>query len=131
MEEIIVPLGQKERFCKILSDEYPVIIRESSRQSQQQEELSILLNIAKGYELGIGLQKSLPQALVTYMKAAEKGCADAAYHLGEWYRDGKNVPQDEPKALDYFQQAAKSGFAKAAEQVNALKQSIAARKEEE
>ncbi len=124
LKEIIVPRGQKACFehIKDLKDKFG---------ERDNEELTVLFNLGKAYELGIGVTQSFAQAILYYVQAAEKGCTEAAFHLGEWYRDGKNVPQDEPKALDYFQQAAKSGFAKAAEQVNALKQSIAARKEEE
>ena len=127
LKEIIVPRGQKARFEQMggLKDLKDKIVERDN------EELTVLFNIGKAYELGIGVTQSSAQAILYYVQAAEKGCTEAAFHLGEWYRDGKNVPQDEPKALDYFQQAAKSGFAKAAEQVNALKQSIAERKEEE
>ena len=106
VKEICVPKGQKARFARMeeLKELAALIVERDN------EELSILLHIAKGYELGIGLQKSLPQALVIDMQAAEKGCSEAAYHLGEWYEHGEHVPQDLPKALEYFQQAAKSGF---------------------
>ena len=109
LKEISVPNGQKARFAQMegLKGLANLIVERDN------EELTILLNIAKGYELGIGMQKSLPQALVTFMQAAEKGCAEAAYHLGEWYEQGEHVPQDLFKAIEYFQQAAKSGFSDA------------------
>ena len=127
LKEICVPKGQKARFAQMegLKRWTDIIVERDN------EELSILLNIAKGYELGIGLQKSLPQALVTYMQAAEKGCAEAAYHLGEWYEHGKHVPQDLTKALEYFQQAAKSGFTDAQSRADKVQKIIEEKMAEE
>lgn len=126
IQEICIPKGQKARFLQMGLKEYEDIIVE-----RDNEELTVLFNLGKAYELGIGVTQSSAQAILYYIQAAEKGSNEAAFHLGEWYRDGKKVPRDEQKALTYFLQAAKSGFAKAAEQVSAIEQSIAIQKEEE
>ena len=120
LKEICVPKGQKSRFAQMegLKRWIDIIVERDN------EELSILLHIAKGYELGIGMPKSLPQALVIYMQVAEKGCAEAAYHLGEWYEQGEYVPQDLLKALEYFKQAAKSGFKDAQSRADKMQNTI-------
>ena len=127
LKEICVPKGQKAKFAQMdgLKDLARYIIERDN------EELTILLNIAKGYEFGIGLQKSLPQAIITYIQAAEKGCAEAAYHLGEWYAKGEHVPQDLPKALEFFQQSAKSGFSDAQERADKIQNDIDEKNAEE
>lgn len=127
LKEICVPKGQKARFAQMdgLKKLVHLIVERDNK------ELTILLNIAKGYEIGIGVQKSLPQALITYMQAAEKGCAEAAYHLGEWYEQGEHVPQDLLKALEYFQQASKSGFSDAQTRADRVQNTIDEKKAEE
>lgn len=69
------------------------------------EEYTILLNIAKGYEHGIGITKNLAQAVLLYSQAANQGCAEAAYHLGELYEKGKGLPLDYQQAIDWYAKA--------------------------
>ena len=120
LQEIIVPKGQKGRFSLMrgLNGVEDKIIERDN------EELTILINLAKAYEKGIGVSQSIAQALITYIQAAEKGSAEAAYHMGEWYWKGKNVPIDKQKALAYFQQAAKSGFLDAQQQAEEIQNEI-------
>ena len=103
LREIIVPHGQKARFAQMdgLKELKDKIVERDN------EEITVLFNLGKAYELGIGVTQSSAQAILYFIQAAEKGSNEAAFHLGEWYRDGKNVPRDEQKALTYFLQAAK------------------------
>lgn len=100
LQIIRVPKGKKEEYCKLGLEPYRDLIQEP-----QEEEYTILLNIAKGYELGIGMPKNLAQAVLLYNQAVEKGCAEAAYHLGELYEMGENLPQDYHQAIDWYTKA--------------------------
>ena len=111
LETIIIPYGQKERFIQmdgLKGLEHKIV-------EKDYEKITVLYNLAKANEFGIGLPQNIPNALVAYMEAAEKGSPDAAYRLGEWYRDGNHVTRDLRKAAAYFQEAAKGGFKNAAE----------------
>lgn len=107
LQQIYVPEGQKEHFIQKNNINYIVdkIIE------YDDEELTILSNLAKAYEKGIGAQQSFLQASLIYAQAAEKGSAESAFRLAEWYNEGEVIPRDLNKALAYFQQAAKSGYA--------------------
>jgi hypothetical protein len=100
LKEICIPKGKREKFLQIGLEEYKDMIVE-----RDDEEVLILLNIAKGYELGIGMAKNLAQAVLIYSQAAEKGCAEAAYHLGELYEKGEGLPQDYQRAVDWYTRA--------------------------
>ena len=100
LKEISIPKGKRAKFLEIGLEKYNDKIVESN-----DEEVSILLNIAKGYELGIGMAKNLAQAVLIYNQAAEKGCAEAAYHLGELYEKGEGLPQDYQRAVDWYTKA--------------------------
>ena len=100
LQIIRVPRGKKEEYCKLGLEPYRDLIQEP-----QEEEYTILLNIAKGYELGIGMAKNLPQAVLLYNQAADKGCAEAAYHLGELYEKGEGLPLDYQQAIVWYTKA--------------------------
>ena len=100
LQVIRVPQGKKEEYCKLGLEPYRACIYET-----QDEEYTILLNIAKGYEMGIGMTKNLAQAVLIYNQAADKGCAEAAYHLGELYENGKELPQDYHHAIGWYSKA--------------------------
>ena len=119
LKEVCIPYGQRARFMEMGLESFADIIVE-----RDNEELTILFNLAKAYEFGVGISQSIPQALVIYIQAAEKGSAEAAYHLGKWYEEGEYVPQDLPKALEYFLQAAKSGFFNAQKQAERVQTTI-------
>ena len=111
LQTIIVPAGKKEIYCKLGLENLRRCIVEKQDTAESipnthQEEYIILLNIAKGYELGIGVMKNLAQAVLCYSQAAEKGCAEAAYHLGELYETGKGLPLNYSLAIDWYTKAA-------------------------
>ena len=101
LHTIRVPQGMTDKFCQMGLESWRDKIVEP-----RQEEYTILLNIARGYELGIGMACNLAQAVLCYAQAADKGCAEAAYHLGELYAEGKGLPQDYQQAADWFGKAA-------------------------
>lgn len=119
LRSIIVPQGQKARFLQMGLKEYEDIIVE-----RDNEELTILLNLAKAYELGIGVAKNMAQSVLYYTQAAEKGSAEAAYRLAEWYQNDEVLPLDLNKALDLYQQAAKSGYKDAQGKAQKIQQKI-------
>ena len=100
LQVIRVPKGKKEEYCKLGLEPYRDLIHEP-----QEEEYTILLNIAKGYEMGIGMKKNLAQAVLIYSQAADKGCAEAAFHLGELYEQGDGLPQDYQQAIEWYTKA--------------------------
>ncbi|MCI5681128.1 MAG: leucine-rich repeat protein, partial [Bacteroidales bacterium] len=101
LHTIRVPQGMTDKFCQMGLESWRDKIVEP-----RQKEYTILLNIARGYELGIGMARNLAQAVLCYAQAADKGCAEAAYHLGELYAEGKGLPQDYQQAADWFGKAA-------------------------
>ena len=107
LQTIRIPMNKKEEFCKLGLEPYREYIEELKEivPEELQQEVNILLNIAKGYELGIGMAKNLAQAVLIYSQAAEKGCAEAAYHLGELYEKGEGLPQDYQRAVDWYTKA--------------------------
>lgn len=107
LQSIRVPMNKKEEFCKLGLEPYREYIEEIEEivPEELQQEVNILLNIAKGYELGIRMAKNLAQAVLIYSQAAEKGCAEAAYHLGELYEKGEGLPQDYQCAIDWYTKA--------------------------
>ncbi len=119
LKEICIPKGQKARFLQMGLKEYEDIIVE-----RDNEELTILLNLAKAYEFGIGVSQNIAQAVLIYTQAAAKGCAEAAYRLAEWYQNGEVLPLDLNKALDLYKQAAKSGNKDAEEKAQKIQQKI-------
>ena len=100
LQTIRVPQGMTDTFCKMGLEPWRDKIVEP-----RMEEYTILLNIARGYEFGIGMARNLAQAALCYVQAADKGCAEAAYHLGELYEEGKALPQDYQQAADWFAKA--------------------------
>ena len=67
------PMNKKEEYCKLGLEPYRQYIEEIKEivPEELQQEMNILLNIARGYELGIGMVKNLPQAVLTYSQATE------------------------------------------------------------
>ena len=126
LTEIIVPNGQKARFAQMegLKELSNLIVERDN------EELTILTNLAKAYEKGIGVNMSISQAFLIHTQAAEKGSAESAYRLAEWYYEGKVIPCDLNKALAYFQQAAKTGYLDADNKVIEVQEYIVKEKQQ-
>ena len=61
------------------------------------------------YELGIGVDKDLAEAVKWYKKAAEKGNTDAMCSLGSSYRIGHGVDKDPAEAVKWYKKAAEKG----------------------
>jgi TPR repeat protein len=65
-------------------------------------------------------------ALREWTPLAEQGHASAQYNLGQMYREGEGVPQDDKTAAKWYTLAAEQGHVKAQEQVEILEAKIAA-----
>jgi len=62
------------------------------------------------YEHGLGVPRSLNDALVWYRKAAEGGLPAAQYNLGTFHYRGQGVAQDTELACKWFESAANAGY---------------------
>ena len=56
-----------------------------------------------------GVPQNDAEAVAQYLKAAEKGNADAQIHLGDWYRHGRG--EDYAEAVRWYRKAADQGYA--------------------
>ncbi len=54
-------------------------------------------------------RKMYKKAVHWYTKSAEQGDAEAQYHLGVMYKNGRGVPQDHEKAIKWFTKSAEQG----------------------
>ena len=115
LEEIRIPKGTMKEFSKMqvlghysdLLVEYEEEIKEDANDKEEEvkedfndkkgeipeeyvapesEELTILVNLAKAYELGIGVEKDRNKAMQYYKQAAEKGSIIAAKKMAEIYQ---------------------------------------------
>jgi len=120
LRQIYVSKGQVDRFLRNTHLYYlsNIIIE------RDDEELTILSNLATAYERGIGVQQDYLQASLFYAKIAEKGNVKAAYKLAEWYSEGRVIPRDLNKALEYFQQAARAWYMDAYDKVIEIEEQI-------
>jgi hypothetical protein len=59
--------------------------------------------------LGSGSIQDIPAALTLFKAAADQGNAEAQYHLGVMYFDGRGVESKHSTALQYFSLAANQG----------------------
>ena len=67
-------------------------------------------HLAGLYSQGImGLPQDWAKANELYVKAGERGCADAHYNLGIMYSNGRGVEIDKKKAKHYWELAAMNG----------------------
>ena len=60
------------------------------------------------------IEVNYKEALNWFLKAADKGYAEAAHYIGNMYLDGKGVDKNYGNALLWWQKAEKSGFRQAA-----------------
>ena len=63
----------------------------------------------KYYYGGLGLQKDMRKASKLFTEAAELGSIEALAHLGDSYRLGNGVQQDEAKGAEYYKKGAMKG----------------------
>ena len=70
-----------------------------------------LCKLGDCYAFGIGTEQNIQKALYNYMSAAELGNRQAAYRIGEYYRDGVHLPKNPAAAFHFFSIAAKGGHA--------------------
>ena len=120
LQKICVSKGEKARFLEMkgLKGRAALLVECNN------EEMAILLNLAKAYLLGIGVSQDITQATQYYIQAAEKGSDEAAYLLAEWYANGVNLTQDINKALQYYEQAAQSSYKDASNQAEQLQRKL-------
>lgn len=83
-------------------------------------DLVFQVELAKIYENGTGVSKSVKEAAKWYVKAAEQGNLDAQLALGAIYFRGQSVPKDSREAAKYYMMAATQGNATAQCQVARL-----------
>ena len=79
----------------------------------EQNDSDCMYSLGHLYEKGLGVEKSLSQAIELYHKACEDKddiSEQAAYRLGYAYYDGEGVKQNKATALEYFQKAYDNGY---------------------
>jgi TPR repeat protein len=76
-------------------------------------DINAQFEVALLYANGLGVTKSLEQALVWTQAAADKGHVAAQYLLGRTYQQGLGVGKDPQRALVWYQKAAEAGNEKA------------------
>lgn len=76
------------------------------------------------YETGRGTKKDYMKAMEWYLKAADKGDADAPYHLGHLYEKGLGVKQNDEKALKWYQKAAERNSESGIKAMKALQRKV-------
>lgn len=82
----------------------PVAAREWARRSAEQGDSGGLLNYGDALMRGVGGARD-GRGLALVEKAAGMGHADAAFTLGEYYRDGQYLPRDVAQARQWFLKA--------------------------
>ncbi|MGN0186418.1 MAG: leucine-rich repeat protein, partial [Paludibacteraceae bacterium] len=117
LETIFVPAGQKARFVAMGLPAAKIVERDN-------EKLKQLLTLAQVYEAGVIEPKDMAKAVRYYEGAIEEGSAEAAYHLGELYRNGKEVAADLQLAVNYFGKAAEKHYKDAAQQLAACREAL-------
>jgi len=70
-----------------------------------------LLILACGYWIGLHVPQNFTVAAKLFRKAAERGNAEAQWHLGEMYAAGQGMPCDDVEAAKWFLMAADNGDA--------------------
>jgi len=79
--------------------------------------VEVCLTIASLYEEGKLVKKNMEQAFDFYIRASDLGNTDAAFHLGDLYRnDQLGVKKDLKKSLHYYKRASDLGSVEAAYQ---------------
>jgi DNA polymerase III epsilon subunit-like protein len=89
-------------------------------QEEKEDETVALLKLAEAYAFA----KDYTQSVLYYTQAADKGSAEAAYQLAEWYANGENIAKDNEKALQYYQMAAKTAYKDAVQKVKQIQDII-------
>ena len=72
------------------------------------------------YSNGKGVQRSDPESVVWYRKAADQGFAKAQYNLGTMFENGKGVQQNDSEAVRWYRKAADQGLADAQIQLDLM-----------
>ena len=62
------------------------------------------------FDNGMGVRKSVVEAMRWYRRAADAGVPEAQYNLAFGYRDGAGVRQDAKRAVRYYRMAATQGY---------------------
>lgn len=81
-----------------------------------------VLELAKCFERGIGVEKSARKAFLLFAAAAHQGKVEAMRHLGSMYHKGNGTAVNLHKAARWLQRAAEGGDAKAMSALAALPQ---------
>ena len=68
-------------------------------------------NLARLYELGLGVPRNHAEAFRLYKAAADQGLVASMQAVGGFYYDGTGVPQNYGEALKWYRKAAERGFA--------------------
>jgi TPR repeat protein len=84
------------------------------------EEPVAYFNVGTCYEVGLGTAPDQKKALDNFVKAADKGLAQAELKLASLYLNGQDVPLSIPMGMDYLTRAADQGFVQALMELGAI-----------
>ena len=99
------------RCTKVFSDGMIIV----TKLAESMRDLSNLGNYEEDVDPEYALGKELfdeekyDEAITWFLKASERGVADATYHLGLCFRDGLGVDKDADRSMEYFRLAAEQG----------------------
>src|SRR5215467_2931219 len=79
----------------------------------QRGHLQEQLEVARAFQLGLGVERDLAEAARWFHKAADRGDPEAQCQLGFLYRMGSGVLRDDREAFQWFQRAALENYAPA------------------
>ena len=77
--------------------------------------VSVSVATAQDFDKGLKAAQAgdFQTALQEWRPLAEQGYASAQYNLGQMYRNGQGVPQDDAEAVKWYRLAAEQGYANA------------------
>ncbi len=76
------------------------------------EKIRAIYNLARVFEEGITVEKSLPDAFNCYMKCAQMGDIRSMAMVGQFYMYGDGVKKDAKEAFEWSSKAAEAGYEK-------------------
>ncbi len=79
-------------------------------------------SLARAYDTGVGVTKSIPDSIRWYRQAAEQNDIKAQIIMAQIYGNGESVPKDLKQSLEWYQRAANNGDAYAQTMMGAFYQ---------
>jgi hypothetical protein len=114
-------------FLGLILTSTPALANLHERTLKALEELSqggsvrATFELARYYEMGVGVETNYKKAFDLYCQAATKGHTEASYHVGLMYLNGQGVRESRPDAAAWIGKAVDQGHPYAAEMMTDMK----------